>query len=682
MSNSSWDKPLIVLTGVQSAELKGMVGNITPSENHVPIRKLCSEIVYRDDIDLIRRKDAQTIFQQTVEDPVELANFLTSAQRAAVIYIDRALKALTTDTEALLPPHLIRYVEWLRETHSLATRGSLRCQDGTDSWFHMGASADEEFLRKFEDSSTDSKLLSAVGNNLSGILLGNTSPLDIMMENDLLSKNYAEAHGVTSLHIIKDWFDLKGHKQPDMRILEVGAGTGSITLPILQILKPQPESTPRFGSYCFTDISAGFLENAGELLKDWQGYVEFKKLDIEKDPQEQGFELESFDVIAANNVGSSLHPRHALTDRNVKVLHATKCISATLKNCYSLLKPGGKLILGEVTQPIEYTSLIYGTLPGWWRSEDGRVGGPCLKTDEWHTQLVNAKFSGLDFVVYDATEYRHHVMSIMVSTKPKPPEAPFQEIVIVTSMNASSDIDALAKALLQLYVEMGSTVEIKDIVAATSLDNDGIHKCKGKFILSLVEIEAPLLSDLPEREFYHLQHLVTQSRGILWITCGAPGPGPANPHLRTVSGFLRVLRSENTQLRLHELHLSRPVDSSLEYLIDNITHVFKSIPSENNTADLDTEIVEEDDRFKIPRLMDEKHKNWDIHTSSSIQPPELQPLLQPGRPLALTIGVPGILDSLHFIDDTSLSSSLAIHEVEVEVKANSLNYRQASSPSG
>ena len=85
--------------------------------------------------------------------------------------------------------------------------------------------------------------------------------------------------------------------------------------------------------------------------------------------------------------------------------------------------------------------------------------------------------------------------------------------------------------------------------------------------------------------------------------------------------------------------------------------------------------MEEDDRFKIPRLMDEKFKNWDIHTSGSVPQPEPQRLLQPGRPLALTVGIPRILDLLHFIDDLTLSSPLADNEVEIEVQANRLNYK-------
>jgi len=314
VSNHVWDKPLIIMAGIRSTELGGMVGKIKPSESQ-SIRKICSEIIYREDVDLVQAQDAQRLFQQTLEDPVELENFVSSAQRAAVIYINRALRSLTAETEALLQPHLVHFVQWLRERLTLAAKGSLRCQDGKDSWLNMDNVADESFLHGFEDSCEDARLLSAIGNNLHGILDGSVSPLDVMMQNDMLTKTYAKAHGVvTGVHMIKDWFDLKGHKQPDMKIMEVGAGTGSITLPVLQILQPQADMTPRFGSYVFTDISPGFFEAAGELLKDWKGLVDFKRLDIEKCPLEQGFDPESFDVVVASNVSNSFAAKSVLTN--------------------------------------------------------------------------------------------------------------------------------------------------------------------------------------------------------------------------------------------------------------------------------------------------------------------------------------------------------------------------------
>jgi hypothetical protein len=41
----------------------------------------------------------------------------------------------------------------------------------------------------------------------------------------------------------------------------------------------------------------------------------------------------------------------------------------------------------------------------------------------------------------------------------------------------------------------------------------------------------------------------------------------------------------------------------------------------------------------------------------------------------MTIGSPGALDSLYFVDDPVHETSLPVDEVEIEVKANSLNLK-------
>jgi len=259
---------------------------------------------------------------------------------------------------------------------------------------------------------------------------------------------------------------------------------------------------------------------------------------------------------------------------------------------------------------------------------------------------------------------------MMVATKPQRSDVPFQEVIIVKSSKASSDTNALADDLAQQCVGIGSLVEIKNLARAASIDTNGDPTCKDKFIISLLEIETPLISDLPENEFYDLRTLITNSKGILWVTRGSKISATPDPRLRAISGVFRVIKSENTRLRLHELHLSGPADSNLE----TIVRTFKSMPSKD-VPDLETEIVEEDGYLKIPRVVDERYKNWEIHTAGSMPPPEFQPLIQPGRPLALALGVPGILESLYFVDDDSLSGPLAANEVEVEVQANSLNYK-------
>jgi phospholipid N-methyltransferase len=94
--------------------------------------------------------------------------------------------------------------------------------------------------------------------------------------------------------------ELLSHSNPTLRILEIGAGTGSITATILKHLK-SPYGERMYSKYTYTDISAGFFVAAKQRFKDYVE-IEYATLDISKDPIEQGFKEQSFDLIVAANV--------------------------------------------------------------------------------------------------------------------------------------------------------------------------------------------------------------------------------------------------------------------------------------------------------------------------------------------------------------------------------------------
>ncbi|WP_254554046.1 class I SAM-dependent methyltransferase, partial [Salmonella enterica] len=79
-------------------------------------------------------------------------------------------------------------------------------------------------------------------------------------------------------------------------------------------------------------ITASFFDQARDNFRDELGHMDFRVLNVENDPLTQDFEAAKYDVIIAANV-----------------LHATKKIDETLGNVRKLLKPGGKLILFEIT---------------------------------------------------------------------------------------------------------------------------------------------------------------------------------------------------------------------------------------------------------------------------------------------------------------------------------------------
>jgi len=162
-----------------------------------------------------------------------------------------------------------------------------------------------------------------------------------------------ESDTITEANSIVDeqaavFVDLIAHKDPHLRVLEIGAGTGGATLPILTALGGMDSRTPpRFVSYHVTDITTGFFEKLQQKTAAWGDLVSYKKLDIEKDIDLQGFEMDHYDLVIAANV-----------------LHATTNMSRTITNVRRLLKPGGTLLLIELIPKMAGVTNIFGIFDG------------------------------------------------------------------------------------------------------------------------------------------------------------------------------------------------------------------------------------------------------------------------------------------------------------------------------
>jgi 1-acyl-sn-glycerol-3-phosphate acyltransferase len=159
--------------------------------------------------------------------------------------------------------------------------------------------------------------------------------------------------------------------ETQVRVLEIGAGTGGTTASVL------PRLANRAAEYHFTDVSTFFLAQARERFRD-QPQVRVTSLDIETDPAAQPGH-ESFDVVIAANV-----------------LHATADLRVTLRNVKRLLRPGGLLVLLEVSRKMAWTDLIFGITDGWWRfvDTDVRPAYALMEAARWRTLLSESGFDG------------------------------------------------------------------------------------------------------------------------------------------------------------------------------------------------------------------------------------------------------------------------------------------------
>ena len=164
-----------------------------------------------------------------------------------------------------------------------------------------------------------------------------------------------------------------------LRVIEVGAGTGSATASVLPEL---PEG--RF-DYVYTDISAGFFAEAEARFGDAGGCIRYAPLDIEKNPAAQGFDPHGYDLIIASNV-----------------LHATRYLEETLTHCRELLAPSGQLVALENLTGLGWMDLTFGQLDGWWRFADDYRPHHALATPEiWRQALGDAGFEAVEVLGVD-----------------------------------------------------------------------------------------------------------------------------------------------------------------------------------------------------------------------------------------------------------------------------------------
>jgi acyl transferase domain-containing protein/SAM-dependent methyltransferase/acyl carrier protein len=152
-----------------------------------------------------------------------------------------------------------------------------------------------------------------------------------------------------------------------LRILEIGAGVGSLTAEILSLL---PEDRTY---YVFTDLSGTFTQKAAQKFSRHR-FVDYRTFDLEQPPEHLA--PNSFHIVLASDV-----------------LHATRDLERSLNHVRDLLAPDGLLIACELTKPPFWFDLVFGLLPGWWLFDDKvRSDHACLPGAAWRALLQHAGF--------------------------------------------------------------------------------------------------------------------------------------------------------------------------------------------------------------------------------------------------------------------------------------------------
>jgi acyl transferase domain-containing protein/2-polyprenyl-3-methyl-5-hydroxy-6-metoxy-1,4-benzoquinol methylase len=316
------------------------IGEEVDMEKNPFHRKMSYRLSWMDDADFLTGEQFSDIISSSDACPtnkVGIREQLELNEKAAAIYLRNALLKVDGESDKITSPHLASLFRWIKSF--CESEGCTRLLAETRP------EVEEEILQSSVEAGVEGEMLARIGSNLAGILTGAIDSLSLMLEGDLLGNFYSNGLFVPSYEHMVKYIEILAYKKPHMDILEIGAGTGGATLPLIQALD-RPEGL-LLNRYHYTDISSGFFEQARAKFREWESFIDFKTLDITKDPCQQGFEENKYDVIVASNV-----------------LHATRSMAETILHVRKLLKPGGRLLLVELTRLTAAINTIFGTLPG------------------------------------------------------------------------------------------------------------------------------------------------------------------------------------------------------------------------------------------------------------------------------------------------------------------------------
>ena len=298
MTDKAWNEPKVVVKGLSCTSLKALDHKVTIEKQPWDTRKLCSNLIWREDLDELGQVEALEIF--TPDTPID-SKTLRLCERAAAILMKNTLAQISSNATATMTPHLSQYIHWMRQR--VVAIGDVALLPDSDE-------EDEDLLQSVQAISIEGRLMCAVTKGLPQILEGSTSAQALMNKNNMLINYYSDAIGIRACNdMIAKWLSLSGHKRPSQKILEIGAGTGSLTLRALQVLGGQHGTTPTCSKYTFTDWDTDCFATAQMRLEAWKEFVRYKQLDITNEPIDQGFELENYDIILAGHVSFSYHDR-------------------------------------------------------------------------------------------------------------------------------------------------------------------------------------------------------------------------------------------------------------------------------------------------------------------------------------------------------------------------------------
>lgn len=350
-----------------------------------------------------------------------------------------------------------------------------------------------------------------------------------------------------------------------------------------------------FNSYTFTDISPAFFEKAREEFSVHQDRMEFRKLDISRSPEEQGFKPHYYDLVLASSV-----------------LHATPNLTETMANMRYLLRPGGHAVILEATfKDHTRVGYLFGLFPDWWAGRnEGRVLDPFATIDEWDDIFKRTGFSGVecrtldrDGHIFPNSLFTTRAVTSKVSRLYEPLSAPlldlYAPLVVVggdspKTSHILKEISNILPHRKPLFVK--HLTDLRD----TTYDNNPTF-------LVLSEFDDELFLDIDEAKLEAAKALFSQAGIVLWVTESA---WIDNPRQAMTIGMLRTIRNEYPEINVQVLDVDDVQQVDIKFLFEQLLRLEEwSRAKEDVLWTYEPEVYVSQGRPLVPRIIHDIPRN-------------------------------------------------------------------------
>lgn len=549
--------------------------------NEASDRHIFSETLW----DLVE-PDVTTNYKEFVENDLQARTGIL-AERACLFYLKQLHETITPEEREKCDSHRKAVLNWAEHIVSLTAQGAHPILK--QEWINDTAESLKPILLKEAEQYEDWKNLLFVGETMIPFVRGEVNMLEEFQKHDMLDWLYKETDGTRDYNAYLGGLVKQiAHRFPYMNILEIGAGTGSATEAVIKSVGHS------YASYTYTDISDSFFPEASKIFADHSNGFVYKVLDATKDVAEQGFVEGGYDLIVASNV-----------------LHATPYLDETLANTRKLLKPGGYLIMLEITET-DWLRLgfLFSGMSGWWAgADDGRPYTPLVSTDVWDGVFRRTGFSGIDTVTPPSkswltpfsvmlTQAVDTEMSLIRQPLSLESEKPIIEKLLILGGQEEETYD-LAEEVQEILKSFYGASEIIDKLE--DIDDDNFSS--KHTVLCLAELDEPAFKPFSEAKYKAVQTLMDQGQHMLWVVKGANGENPYSRMMIGVGRCMEAERKDGHKLQFIDMDLNEKPNARMisEALLR--MHIVESWKnnSYNPLWTLELEQHAKDGKLSIPR---------------------------------------------------------------------------------